>query len=87
MDDISIEYKLGSVWWSLGKLEFTLVVKQDNTCFMRAFAFDPSDLRKAGILLVMGGQDYKMLKDIVAKTESLLEELESTKNIKFTYLP
>jgi hypothetical protein len=28
-----------------------------------------------------------MLKDIVAKTDALLEELETTKNVTFTYMP
>jgi hypothetical protein len=54
---------------------------------MRAFAYDPSNLRKSGISFVMDAQDYKMLKDIVAKTDALLEELETTKNVTFTYMP
>jgi hypothetical protein len=87
MDDVSLQFNLGSIWWEHGKLEFTLIVKQQGTCFMRALAYDPSNLRKSGISFVIGAQDYKMLKDIVTKTDAPLEDLVTTKNVTFTYMP
>lgn len=87
MDDVSVQFNLGAVWWAHGRLEFTLVVRQDGKCFMRAFAYDPSNLRKSGITFVMGAQDYKMLKEVVAKADALLEELKTTKDVTFTYMP
>ena len=54
---------------------------------MGAFASDPSDRGESAVLFVGAPKTNKMLKDITAKTDSLLEDLQTMKNLMLTDMP
>jgi hypothetical protein len=65
----------------------TLVFETNRTCFIGAFASDPSDRGESAVLSLGARKTNKMLNDITAKTDSLLEDLQTMKNVMLTDLP
>lgn len=78
MDDISIDIKLGKVASHSGSLAFTLRVEQNMKGHLQLYAYDPSDLRKSGVLINLDAKGFSELKEIIEKTERTVK----TKNVK-----
>ena len=76
--DISININLGNVSSICGKLTFTLVVKPNMQGVLQLYTYDPTDMRKSGILLQLDANAYTELKKIIHKIDATIEKLESS---------
>ncbi len=77
-DDMSLEVNLGSIESMSGKLNFELIVHSSGDAHIRLYAFDPSDLRKSGIMLFLDENGYSDLKDIFTKLENTIQKLRNS---------
>jgi hypothetical protein len=75
MEDASIEVKLGSVQSLCGKLSFAFIVRNSGDAHLQIYGSDPSDGRKAGILLTLNEGEYQKLKEMIEKTDRTIERL------------
>ncbi len=78
LDDLSLEVKLGSVEDIIGTLNFKLEVRANGESTINVYAFDPSDLRKSGVLLSLDENMYQKLKIVIEKTDATIEKLKAS---------
>ena len=49
MQDVSLQFNIGSISSLSGELSFTFVVSNGGSAHLQLYAFDPSDRRKSGV--------------------------------------
>lgn len=81
MDAMTLEINIGSVRSSAGSgsLLFSLRIGNDGSSQLQIFAHDPSDRRKTGTLLWLDPKQYRELKDVISKTDNIIESLQNGK--------
>lgn len=75
MDDMTLEVKIGSVESGIGKLSFTLVIRNSRNGYLRIYASDPSDLRKSGVMLSLDASEYAELKELLDRTDRTIDDM------------
>ena len=76
MNAVSLQFNLGSVGSNRGELKFTFVVSNNGNAHLEIYAFDRTDLRKSGVLLMLDERNYRTLKQLIADTEETIEKLK-----------
>ncbi len=76
--DASLQFNIGSAGSRYGQLKFSFVVMNDGNAHLQIYASDPSDLRIAGVLLMLDESGYRNLKELIAKTDQSIEKLQSS---------
>ncbi|QDV51786.1 hypothetical protein [Gimesia fumaroli] len=78
LEDMSLEVNIGSVQSNFGKLSFELTVHSSGDAHVRVYAFDPSDMRKSGVMLFLDEAGYSDLKNLFTKLENTILKLRNS---------
>lgn len=78
MDDASLKMNLGSVESICGKLSFSFIVRNNGAGYLQIYGSDPSDGRKAGVLLTLDAAEYQELKALIQRTDQTIEKLTAS---------
>lgn len=78
MDNVSINIELGEVSARYGKLSFKLVVKSDMQGILQIYGYDPTDMRKSGVLLQLDAKGYSEFKQIMERVELTISKMEGS---------
>jgi len=78
MEDASLQFNLGSVGGRFGELKFSFVVFDNGNAHLQIWAYDPSDMRRSGVLLQVAEYGYRTLKELLAKTDQTIEKLKAS---------
>lgn len=78
MDDISINIKLGKVSSLCGTMDFTLVVKSDMQGQIQVYCYNPTNMRKSGVLVQLDTTRFAELKQVIERAEQTMEKLKSS---------
>ncbi|HEX8638392.1 MAG TPA: hypothetical protein VF692_10040 [Pyrinomonadaceae bacterium] len=82
MQNESIQINLSSISSQFsGKLDFTFIASNDGSVHLRIYAFDPKDLRKSGIHLMLSDSKYQSFKDIVTNIDETIKKLKQSGKI------
>ena len=76
LDGLSLELQLGEVESTCGHLSFKFVVSSNGDAYIQVYGSDPSDRRKAGVLLTLDGDEYRKLKSVIDKAERTIAKLK-----------
>lgn len=76
--DASLQFRLGSVGGRFGELKFSFIVLENGNGHLQIWAFDPSDMRRSGVLLQVAEYGYRTLKQLLAKTDETIEKLRAS---------
>lgn len=82
MDDMSLEVNIGSIASLVGELRFKFVVHSSGDAHLQIYAADPTDLRKAGVLLMLDERQYEELKALITRTDQAIERMRSAGQMK-----
>ena len=77
MDDMSLQVNIGTVRSLCGQLRFAFVVHSTGSAHLQIYASDPTDGRKAGVLLTLDESAYSELKGIIRRTDETINKLRS----------
>jgi hypothetical protein len=77
MDDASLQVNLGAVQSLCGKLSFSFIVRNNGNAYLQIYCSDPSDGRKAGVLLTLDEAGYQQLKALIEKTDRTIDKLRA----------
>lgn len=78
MNDISLQFNLGSTGTQFGQLSFSFLVSNNGNAHLQIWASDPSNMRRAGVLLQIAEDGYRVLKELCAKTDEAITRLKSS---------
>lgn len=81
MSEVSLEIKLGSISSICGTLSFTLRIDQNQKGKLYLYAYDPSDLRKSGILLNLDANGYSDLKKNIENIDLTIDKLQTSNQL------
>lgn len=81
MEDVTTNIEIGKLTTLTGELKFTFVLKGNDNTHVQIYCYDPSDLRKSGILLQLDHVRYWQLKKIIEKIDNTVEKLKSSDQI------
>jgi hypothetical protein len=82
VDEASLQLNLGCVESRWGKLSFSFVVRSSGDAHLQIYGYDPSDLRKSGVLLNLNESEYQKLKELIEKTDQTIEKLRGSGQFK-----
>jgi hypothetical protein len=82
LGETSLQVNLGAVQSLCGKLSFSFVVRDNGDAYLQIFGSDPSDGRKAGVLVTLDGAEYEKLKALIEKTDQTIEKLRAAGQIR-----
>lgn len=77
MDDMSLQVNIGTVGSVCGQLKFAFVVHSSGVAHLQIYASDPSDGRKAGVLLTLDEEGYSDLKTLLQRTDETISRLRA----------
>lgn len=79
MDEQSNKIKVGSIADRLWHLSLQVTFASDNDWFLDILAFDPSDMRKAGVLARLTEHHYQSFKELIQKTDKAITEIKDSR--------
>lgn len=82
MDGMAFEVKLGAVQSYTGKFSFSIAVDEKGIGQVRIFASDPTDMRKAGVLLTLDEAGLNQLDDLLEKAHSVALKMKKEGQLK-----
>jgi len=77
MEDASLQVNLGTVGSRSGELKFSFIVQSAGNARMQIYAYDPSDMRKSGVILTLQKEQYEHLKNIIRKSDELIDQMQT----------
>jgi hypothetical protein len=72
------QIEIGSIGSRLGTLTFKLLSQADGKRYVSIVAYEPANLRKSPVSIWLEVSQLQMLKDLVAKVEEAIEELQNS---------
>lgn len=79
---MSYQMNIGSVRSHVGELKVSLAVDESGLGEVRLFASDPTDLRKAGVLLNLNESGLRELDDLLEKVRTVVLTLKGDGRLK-----
>jgi hypothetical protein len=68
---------VGSVSTLCGKMMFSVNVHSTGEGHVQIYAYDPSDLRKSGVMLVLGEDQYTELRSVLEDLDHTIQKLQA----------
>ncbi len=82
IDDASVQVNLGAVQSLCGKLSLAFVVRNNGDGHLQIYCSDPSNGRKAGVLLTLDQVGYDQLKSLIQKADHAIDNLRAAGQMK-----
>jgi hypothetical protein len=76
------ERKLGSVSSGCGTLSFSIVGSNPEHSHLQLHAHDPNNFRKASVLILLSGREYRRPNEIIDEMDKTIDELIETGEMK-----
>ncbi len=77
MKDASIQVELGSFGSRSGEMNFKFIAQNNGSIRIQVYAYDPSDLRKSGVIINLDTNQYQNLKSLIQHTDEMIEQMRT----------
>ncbi|NIC39770.1 hypothetical protein [Aquabacterium sp. A08] len=82
MEGLTFQVNIGAVRSRIGELKFSLAVDENGQGQVHVFAIDPTDLRKAGVLLTLDEDGLTQFDDLLEKVYEVAHQLKTDGRMK-----